>query len=343
MNIAFLINQTHKEEVIFTTTLLAFKAHKRGHRILYIGLADFSYQGDQSVGAHCRIVEPSDQIADEEALLEHLRETEKVYVDSKQMDLLWIRFDPVLDMISRPWAAATALQFAQLIKRQGTWVINDPDKLVEASDKLYLEHFPKEIRPKTVITRSYDDVIQFLDQQEDQLILKPLKGSGGKNVFLLKKDERHNLKQTVEVIARDGYLLAQEYLPAATKGDIRFFLVDGKPLAIDGKYASVNRVQQKGDIRSNIHQGGTAQVAVIDDKILQTVDKVSKKLHDDGMYFVGLDIVGDKIMEINVFSPGALGHAGKLNNCDYASLLLDDVEQKLSERKQKTDNTAKGV
>ncbi|TDS07531.1 ATP-grasp domain-containing protein [Sphingobacterium paludis] len=334
MNIAFLINQTHKEEVVFTTTLLAFKAHKRGHKILYIGLADFSYHGEQSVGAHCRIIEPSEEIADEEALLAALRDKEKVFVDSKQMDLLWIRFDPVLDMISRPWASATALQFAQLIKRQGTWVINDPDKLLEASDKLYLERFPKEIRPETVITRSYEDVIQFLDRQKDQIILKPLKGSGGKNVFLLKKDERHNLKQTVEVIARDGYLLAQEYLPAATKGDIRFFLVDGKPLVVDGKYASVNRVQQKGDIRSNIHQGGTAQAAVIDEKLLQTVEKVSKKLHDDGMYFVGLDIVGDKIMEINVFSPGALGHAGKLNDRDYATVLLEAIEQKLLETKQ---------
>ncbi|MFD2968938.1 ATP-grasp domain-containing protein [Sphingobacterium bambusae] len=335
MNIAFLINQTHKEEASFTTTLLAFKAHKRGHKIFYIGLADFSYHGEHSVGAHCRILEPSEEVANEEELMANLRDKKKEFVDAKQMDVLWIRYDPVLDMISRPWASATALQFAQLIKRQGTWVINDPDKLVEATNKLYLEYFPKSIRPKTVITRSYDDVVQFLDQQEDQIILKPLKGSGGKNVFLLKKDERHNLKQTVEVIARDGYLLAQEYLPAATNGDIRFFLVDGKPLVVDGKYASVNRVQQKGDIRSNIHQGGKAQAAAIDDSILHTVSQVSDKLKEDGMYFVGLDIVGDKIMEINVFSPGALLHAGQLNGVDYATALLEDIERNYKQRSQK--------
>ncbi|WDF67359.1 glutathione synthase [Sphingobacterium oryzagri] len=326
MNIAFLINQTHKEDVNFTTTHLAFKAHKRGHKIMYIGLADFSYHDEQHVGAHCRIIEPTAQIDNQEDLLEKLRLQKKEFVDAKEMDILWIRYDPVLDMINRPWAADTALQFAQLIKRQGTWVINDPDKLVEATNKLYLEYFPQDIRPKTVITRSYEDVVEFLDQQENQIILKPLKGSGGKNVFLLKKDERHNLKQTVEVISRDGYLLAQEYLPAAAKGDIRFFLVDGQPLVVDGKYASVNRVQQQGDIRSNIHQGGTAQAALIDDKILDTVSKVSGKLQEDGMYFVGLDIVGDKVMEINVFSPGALVHAGQLNEVDYATALLEKIE-----------------
>ncbi|WP_437918474.1 glutathione synthase [Sphingobacterium sp. LRF_L2] len=333
MNIAFLINQTHKESINFTTTLLAYKAHKKGHQVLYIGLADFAYHNDFTVGAHCRILNITETVDNEEELLANLRSKKKEFVDAKHIDVLWIRYDPVLDMISRPWASATALQFAQLFKRQGTWVINDPDKLLEATNKLYLEYFPKDIRPKTLVTRSYEDVIYFLDQQENQIILKPLKGSGGKNVFLLKKDERHNLKQTVEVIARDGYLLAQEYLPAAANGDIRFFLLDGLPLMVDNKYAAVHRVQQKGDIRSNIHQGGEAKIADIDASILQTVQQVSEKLKEDGMYFVGLDIVGDKIMEINVFSPGALLYANTLNNIDYASIIIDDLATKLKHRK----------
>src|SRR5690606_22378249 len=107
------------------------------------------------------------------------------------------------------------------------------------------------IRPKTMITRSYQDVVDFLEKQDHQIILKPLTGSGGKNVFLVKKDERHNLKQTVEVITRDGYLLAQEYLPEAANGDIRFFLLDGDPVIIDGKYASRSEERRvgKGDRR----------------------------------------------------------------------------------------------
>lgn len=334
MNIAFLINQTHKEENIFTTTLLAFNAHQRGHIVYYIGLADFTYHNEHNIGAHCRVVDPSENIGDHKCFLETVRKKSKQYIDASQMDVLWIRYDPVIDMINRPWAPSTALQFAQLIKRQGTWVINDPDKLVEATNKLYLEYFPKQIRPKTMITRNYEDVVQFLDKQEDQIILKPLKGSGGKNVFLLKKDERHNLKQTIEVITRDGYLLAQEYLPQAADGDIRFFLLNGEPIQIEGKYACVNRVQQKGDIRSNIHQGGSAQLAHIDQIILNTVAQVSEKLKEDGMYFVGLDIVGDKIMEINVFSPGGLNTASKLNDVDYVSAVLANIEREVHTRKK---------
>lgn len=334
MNIAFLVNQTHKEEPAFTTTVLALKAHKRGHTIFYIGLADFTYHNEHNIGAHCRVVDPSENIENQEQFLENVRDKEKQYIDASQMDVLWLRYDPVLDMINRPWASPTALQFAQLIKRQGTWVINDPDKLVEATNKLYLEYFPKQIRPKTMITRSYEDVVNFLDKQDNQIILKPLTGSGGKNVFLVKKDERHNLKQTVEVITRDGYLLAQEYLPEAANGDIRFFLLDGDPVIINGKYASVNRIQKKGDIRSNIHQGGSAEQADIDDTIMATVSQVTAKLKEDGMYFVGLDIVGDKIMEINVFSPGGLNLASSLNGVDYFNLVLDHIEKRVEERKQ---------
>lgn len=334
MNIAFLINQTHKEEVIFTTTSLAYKAHKRGHTVLYIGLSDFTYHNEDHIGAHCRVMEPSVQSASPEDFLKAVREKEKKYVDAQDMDVLWMRYDPVVDMINRPWAPPTALQFAQLIKRKGTWVINDPDKLLEATNKFYLEYFPKEIRPKTMITRSYEDVLAFLEKQDSKIILKPLTGSGGKNVFLVKKDELHNLKQTVEVITRDGYLLAQEYLPEAANGDIRFFLLNGEPLEVDGKYAAVNRVQKKGDIRSNIHQGGSAQPAEVGEAILNTVAKVTDKLKKDGMYLVGLDIVGDKVMEINVFSPGALNLASNLNGVDYVSFVLDHIEEQIKKRKK---------
>src|SRR5690606_12136930 len=91
-----------------------------------------------------------------------------------------------------------------LIKRMGRLVINDPDNLIQASNKLYLEDFPRSVRPKTLVTRMHSDVQDFMDAQNNKIILKPLKGSGGKNVFMISPDEQHNLKQTVEVIARDS-------------------------------------------------------------------------------------------------------------------------------------------
>lgn len=330
MNIAFLINQTHKEENGFTTTLLAYNALQRGHSIIYIGLADFVYVDDKHIEAHARVIEQNSQIASKEEMLAELRSTAKVRYHMKDIDVLWLRFDPVLDMYNRPWAAAMGLQFAQLIKKMGRLVINDPDQLIQASNKLYLENFPKVVRPKTLVTRFYSDVLDFMESQNDKIILKPVKGSGGKNVFLITPDEQHNLKQTVEVIARDGYVIAQEYLPEATKGDLRFFVLDGQPIMLDGEYAAVQRVQQDGEIRSNIHQGAKAVKAVIDATVLHLVNEVSAKIREDGMYFVGLDIVGDKIMEINVFSPGALGLAAHLSGRDFVGHIIQHLEVKVS-------------
>lgn len=330
MKIAFLINQTHKEDVIYTTTWLAMHALKRGHTVLYIGLSDFIYVDDTHIDAHARTITPDVVFQDNEELLSKLKTQNKERVSMMDVDVLWLRFDPVMDMLNRPWAASMGLQFAQILKKLGRYVINDPDELIQASNKLYLENFPREIRPKTIVTRNYDDILEFLNKQNDKIILKPLKGSGGKNVFMISPNELHNLKQTVEVIARDGYVIAQEYLPEATKGDMRFFLLNGEPIIVDGKYAAVQRVQPQGEIRSNIHQGAKPQPAVITDEILSLVNKVSDKLRADGMYFVGLDIVGDKIMEINVFSPGALNMAGTLNGVNYIEYLINDLEQRVS-------------
>ncbi|MCA5004889.1 glutathione synthase [Sphingobacterium sp. WQ 366] len=328
MRIAFLINQTHKEEANFTTTKMALHALGRGHIIMYIGLADFIYVDDTQIDAHVREIQPHEQFKNNEEFLDRLKKIDKQRVSMLDVDVLWLRFDPVMDMHNRPWAPAMGLQFAQLLKKLGRFVVNDPDELIQASNKLYLENFPRQIRPKTVVTRNYNDILDFQNKQNDKIILKPLKGSGGKNVFMISPNELHNLKQTVDVIARDGYVIGQEYLTEATKGDMRFFLLDGEPIVIDGKYAAVQRVQQKGEIRSNIHQGAKAEVANVTEATLNLVKKVSDKLKKDGMYLVGLDIVGDKIMEINVFSPGALNAASQLNKVDYIEHLIQHLEQK---------------
>jgi len=331
MKIAFLINQTHKEEEKFTTTLLALKALQRGHQILYIGLADFVYEEEQAILAHCRVVDPNEQIDSYSKLIEVLKACEKTLLDMNDIDLLWLRFDPTLDMINRPWAAATGIQFAQLVKANGRLVINDPDHLIQANNKLYLENFDKSIRPKTLVTRNHKDVLRFLEKQEEKIILKPLKGSGGKNVFLIQYEDRLNLKQTVEAIGRDGYVIAQEYLPDAIHGDIRFFLIDGEPLHLNGQYAAVRRVQGSNELRSNIHQGAKTEKVAIDDSILALVAKVKDKLKQDKMYLVGLDIVGDKIMEINVFSPGALYHINQLTKTDFTEVIIQDLERRVKD------------
>src|SRR5690606_4132862 len=159
---------THKEEAGFTTTQLAQTALKRGHTVYYIGLADFIYQGERTISAHARTLAPEDYRDDREELIELLKEARKERINFNQVDVLWLRFDPSMDMINRPWAAATGIQFAQLIKENGRLVINDPDYLVQANNKLYLENFPKSVRPKTIVTRNHQDVLHFLETQRSE-------------------------------------------------------------------------------------------------------------------------------------------------------------------------------
>jgi glutathione synthase len=124
-------------------------------------------------------------------------------------------------------------------------------------------------------------------------------------------------------------LIAQGYLPEAKAGDIRLFVMNGKPLKREGKYAAFRRVPAKGEVRSNIHVAGTAEIVEISDKILSIAEMVRPKLVQDGMFLVGLDIVGDKILEINVFTPGGLSSMSEMYQTDFAESVIMALENKL--------------
>lgn len=333
MNIGFLVNQTLKESAGYTTTGLALEAHRSGHQVYYIGVGDLTYLSDGRVGAHARVA-PSQEFRTPSTLLNAIRESKKVTISSAELDVLLLRNDPSLDMDSRPWAQDAGILFGQLASQQGIIVLNDPHGLVYASSKMYLQYFPEKIRPTTIITRDFADVEAFYLEHQRKIILKPLKGSGGKNVFLVDKKDDKNMKQIVEAISRDGFVIAQEYLPEAKKGDVRLFLLDGEVLQVDGKPAAIRRVQKTADIRSNIHQGGEAQKAKMTKQLSDIVAVVAPKLKEDGMFLVGLDVVGDKLMEINVFSPGGLGHAGELHDTDFYHAVIAAVEKKVDEKRR---------
>jgi glutathione synthase len=138
-----------------------------------------------------------------------------------------------------------------------------------------------------------------------------------------------NLNQMIDAVSRDGFVIAQQYLPAAEAGDMRLFMMNGRPLQVKGKYAAFRRVRRGGDMRSNIHAGGTLAAAQVDDAALRIAEIVRPKLVQDGMFLVGLDIVGDKLMEINVFSPGGLGSAQKFTGINFSKYVLGALERKV--------------
>ena len=185
------------------------------------------------------------------------------------------------------------------------------------------------MRPRTLITRNRSEIKEFARREQAPVVLKPLQGSGGEGVFLVRPESRSNVNQMIESLTRDGYVIAQEYLEEAEHGDTRLFMMNGRPLRHRGKYAAFRRIRSGDDMRSNIHAGGKLKEAVITDQHLRIAEIVRPKVVQDGMFLVGLDIVGDKLMEINVFSPGGLGSAQRFEKVNFAHAVIEALERKV--------------
>jgi glutathione synthase len=334
MKIAFVVNDVKTEVAGYTTTRLAMTAVNRGHKSYVFGVGDFVYAADGSIHARARRASGK-SYKSLEKFLKELQSDDKrpdtICLD--ELDVLMLRNDPATDAGERPWAQSAGILFGQLVARRGVMVLNDPGHLAHALNKTYFQHFPDEVRPKTCISRNVDEIKRFIDEQHDRIVLKPLQGSGGKNVFLIGEDEKANINQMIDAVIRDGYAVAQEYLPAAKEGDVRLFVMNGRPLERNGKYAAFRRVNKSGDARSNMHSGGESEPVEVTDQMLRLVEIVRPKLVNDGMYLVGLDIVQDKLLEVNVFSPGGLGSSSQFADIDFSKVVIDDLERKVEYRK----------
>ena len=327
MIIAFFVNDMEREFAGYTTTVLAYEAHNREHGVCYVTPDDFLLTADDRLHVHGRFL-PKTKFKAREDFFKALQGLKTQQLDMADVGVLMLRSDPSLDAQTMPWAAEVGILFGREAAKRGVIVVNDPDSLSKAINKLYFQSFPVEARAETLISRNEDDIKAFARAHKNEIILKPLQGSGGSGVFKLDANAKSNLNQMIEAIGRDGYIIAQAYVPAAKKGDIRFFLMNGVPLQIDGKYAALRRVASKDDIRSNIHAGGTAEAVEIGETELRVAEIIRPKLIADGMFLVGIDIVGDKILEVNVFSPGNLGSCSRLAGADFAVPIVDSLERK---------------
>lgn len=330
MRIAFFVNDVATEFPGYTTTVLAHQAAMRGHDVMYITPSDFIMEQDDSLRAHVRHM-PKKKWTSREDFFEALTaaKTTADAVDLVDVDVLWLRSDPSLDATTDPWRAEAGILFGREATKRGILVLNDPDSLGRAINKLYFQGFPVEARAETIITRDERDIKAFAKAHKNNVILKPLQGSGGSGVFKLDNESAGNLNQIIEAIGRDGYIICQAYIPEAKKGDIRFFLLNGRPLEVNGKFAALRRVAAKDDIRSNIHAGGKAEAVEIGKTELRVAEIIRPKLIADGMFLVGIDIVGDKILEVNVFSPGNLMSCSNLAGVDFSETIIASVERKV--------------
>jgi glutathione synthase len=329
MKIGFVVNEVETEKTTYTTTLLAMEAVNLGHESWVIGLGDLAYDLDDHIRARAVTV-PRKNYKSPKIFLDDLKGESAVRkrITIEDLDVLMLRNVPSDDTLTRPWAANIAVEYGRIALKHGVLVVNDPNGLSMASSKMYFQLFPEEVRPKTLITRDRDEIKTFANE-EGAVVLKPLQGSGGANVFLVRKQDFPNINQMIDAVSRDGYVVAQEYLPAAHKGDIRLFMMNGRPLRVKGRYAAFRRLRSEEDLRSNVHAGGKIESADINDTVLRIAEIVRPKLVQDGIFLAGLDIAGDKLMEINVFSPGGLGHARKFTKINFARYVIGALERKV--------------
>lgn len=328
MKIAFVVNDISTEEEWYDTTLLTYTAIHRGHEVYLTGVGELNYLEDGHMGAlsvkignhkHKNLANYLKQIQS--------KDTEKTIISTRDLDVVFLRNNPSEDVGDRPWAQTAGMVFGQIAVERGVLVLNDPYSLMTSFNKLYFQHFPEEVRPRTIITRNAEEIKDFYKKEGEKIIVKPLMGSGGKDVFLI--DNSTNITQIVESINRYGHVIAQEYLPEAKNGDIRVILLNGKILQVKNKPAAMHRVNKSGDIRSNIHAGGLPNKAKLNDTIIKLCNIVAPKLKRDGMFMAGIDIVGNKIMELNLDSPGGIYSIEKLEKEKFASSIIEAIERKI--------------
>lgn len=330
MKICFVISDI-KTETCGTTVVILKKAHERGHDVYVMSVGDFVFHRDDDISLRCKKIPTSIKSESVEEFWEQVQDDklkEKV-VHSKEMDILFLRNNPTEETSDRHWAEHSGIAFARMIQQSGVLVLNDAFAMSHAFiDKLYFEELPAEIKPNSLVTRNKEDIMKFWENNGKKMVLKPLEGSGGQDVYLIDEDKK-NINQIVDTLTAKGYIIAQEFLPKVSKGDVRVILMNGKILEEKGQMALIRRVSSdKSEFRSNLSLGATAKKAKLTPEIEHIVSLTAPKLIRDGMFFVGLDIVDNKLIEINVLSPGGLDRCESIGMPAFTDTIIDALERK---------------
>lgn len=324
MRIAFLVNDRRALEPDQTTTLLVAGAAARDHEVFVTDVRGLGLDADGKVVARAVPVRAPTH-GDRRRLVVALGSRKDARIVLDDVDVLLLRTNPARDR-ENAWAHSTALAVARIVRDRGVSVVNDPDAMVRAGGKLYVATLPPEFRPPTLVSRDHDDIAAFVESHDGPSVLKPLEGTHGRDVFRVEPEDRSNLRQIVDVLTRDGYAVAQPWVDGAEEGDVRVIMVGGKPLEVDGHLAAVRRVPKEGEFRSNVAAGGTPAPADPDRGLRRLLAKVGPHLAADGLFLVGLDLVGRSIVEVNAYATGGLFDAERYAGVDFSGAIVDALQ-----------------
>jgi glutathione synthase len=301
-----------------STFALMLSAQQRGHRLWHYEVRNMVLrEGTLKQGAtrEARLFARARPVTVQRVRGDHYRFGEEEVLDLGTMDVVLMRQDPPFDM-----AYITATHMLEHIHPE-TLVVNHPVSVRNAPEKLLVTHFP-DLMPPTIVTWDVEAIRGFRATHKD-IVVKPLFGNGGAGVFLIRHDDP-NLNALLEMhFARSREpLMVQRYEPSVRRGDKRIILIDGEPAG------AINRVPAVGEARSNMHVGGRPERSALTARDMEICRRIGPTMKQQGLIFVGIDVIGDYLTEINVTSPTGLQEIGRFDGSDLPGQLWDVIEEK---------------
>ncbi|MGE0723713.1 MAG: glutathione synthase [Alphaproteobacteria bacterium] len=294
-----------------STFVLALEAQRRGHALWH-------YLPKQLSMRHGRVVARARPLQVRREKGNHATLGAPETIDLAAMDVVLMRQDPPFDM-----SYITATHLLEHVHPQ-TLVVNDPVKVRNAPEKLYVTHFA-DVMPPTLITADREEVLAFRAEHKD-VIVKPLFGNGGAGVFHIGPDDE-NLNALLELFTQlyREPIIVQRYLPEVRQGDKRIILVDGEARG------AINRVPPAGEARANMHAGGKAMKSTLSARDREICAAIGPALRESGLVFVGIDVIGDYLTEINVTSPTGIQEINRFDGVAIERDIWDAIDRRLAD------------
>lgn len=299
---------------------------ERSHKICILYPSNLTVRNNVTYGYVKRIL-PMEKIPDNILQFYKKVKFEEVMMPLHGLDCILFRKDPPIDPM--------VFNFLDSVKNEVV-IVNDVDGMRKANNKLYTTTFNdpnNHFLPITHVSKSKNYIRQRIDDMPgDKVILKPLNASGGHGVIVLEKNAQTSINSILDFYIdsqHKSYVIVQEYIEGAEHGDVRVMMLNGKFI---GAY---NRKPPEGDVRANIQIGGTAHKYKMTDSQMAICRKIGPKLAADGLDFVGVDMIGDKILEVNVLNPGGITNINALNKLKLHKNVVDFLEEKVNEKEEK--------
>lgn len=317
-----------------TSLTLIHECAKRGHGVAICTPSNLTIRNSVT-SAFCTILNRHEKVPANIKSFYKKTETREEMLPLAGFDVIFMRAEPPLDPLM--------LNFLDSVK-DDVFIINSVRGMREANNKLYTAAFEdpnNEIIPVTHVSKNKNYLIKMIEESNsDKMILKPLDGFGGSGVILIEKSAMGNINSLLDfyIHKKDGssdYVILQDYIEGADKGDVRILLLNGLPIG------AMRRIPGEKDHRSNVSAGGSVAKHKLTPQEKKLCEKIGPKLLKDGLYFVGIDVIGGKLVEVNVMSPGGITYMNKVYKTKIQEKVVDFMESKVLERnaafQRKTD------